>query len=108
MGGKENPEISRIREVIRTSQQGIYKRIDENRELMALLQEMAPSFLEDNFWVEGWLWAQDEFLNDLLRVIPVEDHRVAVAAGRFPRPWPEKPINPSTEAPKVLPNEDQN
>ncbi len=88
--------IAPVREVLRTSQRGIYKRVDENRELMELLQEKAPGFLKDNFWVEGWLRSQDEFLNDLLRVVPIEDHRVTT--GRFPRPWPENLAAPPAEA----------
>ena len=64
---------------------GIHKRIDENRELMELLQ--SDGFIERYPWVKGWLRSQDEFLGQLLDVVPIRE-------GRFiritPRPWPKE------------------
>lgn len=48
---------------------GIWKRIDENRELLECLQEHAPEFLERCRWVEGWLATQDAFLCSLQKLI---------------------------------------
>lgn len=65
---------------------GIYKRIDENRELMELLQQRCPEFLIGNFWVRGWLESQDRFLLQLAHAAQTANH---LAGCRFPRPWPE-------------------
>ncbi len=65
---------------------GIYKRIDENRELLELLQQ--DGFIDRYPWVKGWLRSQDEFLSELLATVQIRE-------GRFirltPRPWPKKP-----------------
>lgn len=81
-----------IYEVLQKHYGGVYKRIDENRELLELLQEKAPDFLQQHFWVEGWLQSQDGFLNDLARSIPADARlpRFNVVEGKFPRPWPGK------------------
>lgn len=71
--------------VLTRSEQGIHKRIDENRELLELMRERAPEFLQANFWVEGWLRSQDRFLTDLLKAMPITNHSIS---GDFPRPWP--------------------
>lgn len=52
---------------------GIYKRIDENRELMELLQAKAPEFLAAHPWVNWWLDSTDAFLVDLEKAAPVVD-----------------------------------
>ncbi|MDD2892551.1 MAG: hypothetical protein PHF20_01360 [Halothiobacillaceae bacterium] len=49
---------------------GIYKRIDENRELMELLQAKAPEFLAAHPWVNSWLDSTDGFLVDLEKAAP--------------------------------------
>lgn len=70
---------------------GIYKRIDENREMVELLKQKYPSLFVDHFWVEGWLKSQDGFLNDLAKTIPKDKNlkRFNVIEGKFPRPWPK-------------------
>jgi hypothetical protein len=41
---------------------GVHKRIDENRELLELLQSKCPvEFMDEHFYVEGWLHNQDDF-----------------------------------------------
>ena len=88
--------IRRLRNVRRTlsfESGGVYKRIDENRELLELLGEQAPSFLETHPWVVSWLQSHDEFLCQLALDVPLENalflpgHPHGAAA--FPRPWPE-------------------
>lgn len=64
---------------------GIYKRIDENRELLELLQEQAPDLLQNAPWVEGWLDTQDRFLIELAEATKPDDSRLS---SHFPRPWP--------------------
>lgn len=82
-----------VTNILLASQRSVYKRIDENRELMELLREKAPSFLKENFWVEGWLKSQDAFLNDLVPFAPTDDKRIK--EGLYPRPWPTNTGNNS-------------
>jgi hypothetical protein len=84
-GTTQKRKLAGVVKVLTHSQRGIHKRIDENRELLELLQERAPEFLEKHFWVEGWLRSQDEFLSDLLAALPVPN---PVPAVNFPPPWP--------------------
>jgi len=74
-----------IREVVRTTQGGLHKRIDENRELLQLLQEKAPEFLAAHFWVESWLDSQDQFLTKLGETVKLGPSPIRPD---YPRPWP--------------------
>lgn len=80
-----NERVAQIEEVVKTAQGGVYKRLDENRQLLELLKAQMPDFLAKNFWVEGWLARQDMFLLELLATVPVEKLTIAKD---FPRPWP--------------------
>lgn len=63
--------IKKIRIIIARHYGGIYKRIDESRELLELLQTEAPEFLEAHPWVSGWIDCNDGFLTDIEQAIPV-------------------------------------
>lgn len=82
----KSSELEDIKNVITYSARGVYKRIDENRELLELLQDENPAFLKDHFWIEGWLGCQDIFLTDIAQFTPTNDPRIK--EGRYPRPWP--------------------
>jgi hypothetical protein len=60
-----NRQLHAIKQVCQRSQAGVFKRIDENRELLELLQNEAPALLAKCPWIEGWLASQDEFLSDV-------------------------------------------
>ncbi len=62
-------KVDSLRWICDRHEGGIYKRIDENRELYLLLKERCPNFLQECFWVEGWTKSQDHFLWDIERVI---------------------------------------
>ena len=64
---------------------GAYKRIDENRELLELLQTDAPEFLASHPWVEGWISAHDKFFVALAAAVPPDRHTPYPG---FPRAWP--------------------
>lgn len=85
-----NEVLQKHYDVLQKHYGGVYKRIDENRELLELLEEKAPDFLREHFWVEGWLQSQDLFLNNLAESIPADSKlpRFNVVEGKFPRPWP--------------------
>lgn len=86
--------MKRVRQILGFSGGEVHKRIDENRELLELLQREAPDLLAKNFWIEGWLHSNDDFLCDLAAAVPIEKGLYLTAAKNpgitFPRPWPGK------------------
>lgn len=93
-----NKRLAAIDEVLNGYQNGygIYKRIDENRELLELLKKECPEFLEDHFWIEGWLESHDQFFSELALAAKTKNRRVNIR--NFPRPWPGTNLS---YAPKV-------
>lgn len=75
--------------VIGSRQAGIFKRLDENRELLELLIRETPALLRTHPWVVGWLASQDDFLQELAIVSGI-NHQKSI------RPWPLPvlPIDP--------------
>ncbi|MBF4991024.1 hypothetical protein [Methylophilus sp. QUAN] len=87
------PSLNRLKaidEVLHTNNRGIVKRIDEGRELLELLQEKCPGFLEEHFWVEGWIESNDRFLMDLATAAKKTHLFKPKGMRPFPRPWPGK------------------
>jgi hypothetical protein len=78
-----------IEHVLKRRQGGVFKRMDENRELLQLLQDKYPDVLKENPWVQGWLWSQDCFLADLAKVGEIKNPHGKSTL--FPRPWPGEP-----------------
>ncbi len=65
---------------------GIYKRIDETRELLDFLKENTPDLFKRAPFIETWIAQQDAFLNMLVAIVqPTMDPGFVVC--RFPRPW---------------------
>jgi hypothetical protein len=81
---KKQLALAPIEEVLRRYG-GVYKRIDENRELFEHIQQNAPALLRDAPWIEGWLDTQDRFLVEIANAAKPEDARLGES---FPRPWP--------------------
>ena len=81
-----------IVEIFRTYQRGIYKRIDENRELLELLKHEAPALLDNCWWIEGWLRSQDDFLEKIAQEACGSAQRLDRLGGStpYPRLWPGK------------------
>ena len=65
---------------------GIWKIIDEQRELLECLQQLSPDVLKRCPWIEGWLGRTDMFLVSLLRLLDLPD--MPSKAVNFPRSWP--------------------
>lgn len=101
---KNSRMVQKVRDILGFSGGGIHKRIDENRELLELLQREAPDLLAKNFWIEGWLGANDKFFSDLAAAVPIENGRFLSATKMpgilFPRAWPGK-----LPVPDVLPKD---
>lgn len=70
---------------------GVFKRIDENRELLDLLQHESPELLKRCFWISDWLEDQDRFLVERAEaaktVNPHGAHKNS-AVQALPQPWP--------------------
>jgi len=74
---------------------GVYKRIDENRELLELLRREAPDLVTKHPEIIGWLQSHDNFFCELEAVMPPEDVQFGPRQQMqgsdypgFPRPWP--------------------
>ena len=87
-----NKTLGLVKKILGRHHGGIYKRIDENRELLELLRREAPEFLTKQPWVVNWLESQDGFLCDLESAVPLADvqcpKQVSSTSRSFPRPWP--------------------
>ena len=89
-GGINSERLLNIRKILGFTGGGIYKRIDENRELLELLERDAPEFLASHFWVRGWLKSHDDFFVALESSVPVTDGAFLAQCTpiQFPRDWP--------------------
>lgn len=89
--------MKNVQRILARHQGGIYKRIDENRELLILLQTKAPDLLAECPWVVGWLESADGFLVDLEQVAPVVEPQFSPhqspGGSSFPRGWPAVSAN---------------
>lgn len=67
-------KLQRVTHVCAHSAQGIFKRIDENRQLLELLKQEVPELFEMDRcpWVECWIAGQDIFLNDIANAMNLE------------------------------------
>lgn len=79
--------FAQVKKLCRSNGRGIYKRIDENRELLELLQRESPDLMKRCPWIEGWLESQDHFLVELAATVGTKN-RLAGSFPNFPRPWP--------------------
>lgn len=85
----KNKSLELVKKILGQHQGGIYKRIDENRELLELLQSEAPELLAKQPWIVGWLQSQDEFLSDLESAVQMTGVQFPKRTSAFPRPWPQ-------------------
>lgn len=78
--------LQRIAEVCARSSRyrGIFKRIDENREILQCLQDYSPEALERSSSIIAWLAENDRFLVELGNAIGLEPLHCCSS----PRPWP--------------------
>lgn len=58
----QRSRVRRLQITLMHSHRGIYKRIDEVRELAELLEKEAPHLCRDKPLIVGWLLATDDFL----------------------------------------------
>lgn len=79
-----------IKHILARHDGGVFKRIDENRELLETLLRDAPGLLDKQPWIVRWLESQDQFLCALQGVAPVTGAQFPQRPkpAEFPRPWP--------------------
>ena len=82
--------LSEIEAILRHEEGGIYKRIDEHRELLQLLQHCAPNLLTHHPWIIHWLRSQDSFLCRVANTL-ADSPTGFDGLGIAPRPWPGPP-----------------
>ena len=68
----KNTRLRAIESMMKFTGGGIFKRIDENRELLELLQRESPEFLQKHPWVNLWIEAQDEFFTELAKAAQMQ------------------------------------
>ena len=65
---------------------GIFKTVDENRELLMCLQKRAPDLLEKCPWIDGWIAGTDIFLVDLMILFGLEREQPGGPCFKINRP----------------------
>ena len=80
---------------------GVYKRLDENRELLELLQEKHSPLLEECPWIVGWLRSNDDFFAALEALGIATNPQFSKRPG-FPRAWPQPPFTPGRNYNNVM------
>lgn len=74
---------------------GIWKQIDENRELIQFLFNEFPEVKKRAFFIECWIGDTDYFLNCLAELLDMKEPNPTQF---FPRSWPGKGCDPRVEA----------
>lgn len=87
--GVASRQLKRVRSLCTETDggRGVWKRIDENRQLLELLQAEAPELLERCPFIEGWIRNTDIFFINLQKLMTLED-KPEWGGGLFPREWP--------------------
>ncbi len=85
MFGCKKKEYKEISVALNLTSGGIYKRIDENRELLELIADKHPEVLKNSPWIVGWVRANDEYFMAALHGMGMTLHR---ANRPGPRPFP--------------------
>lgn len=81
-------QLKEIRHVLATTPRGIFKAIDQNRELMEHLQVHAPALIGLRPWVAVWIRDNDILLTELAKVADMRAERCISGSRKWPRPWP--------------------
>lgn len=78
-------KLDAVEDAARHVGRGVYKRIDENRELLELLQQKTPQLMCNEPWIEGWLCGHDDFFVAIANTLDIENNK---AQYDYPRTWP--------------------
>ncbi|EGZ4525061.1 hypothetical protein WKV47_24125 [Salmonella enterica] len=58
----KNRKLDNIINIIKKSEGGLEKRLDENRELLETIISKTPKLLKDNPWIVNWIKSNEEYL----------------------------------------------
>ena len=95
---KSRALLIKVRQILGWHEGGIYKRIDENRELLQMLRGEAPALMAQKPWIEGWLESQDAFLCALAESVePFKE-------GEIGMPKRGTDVSPTSPFPRAYPN----
>lgn len=84
---KNATDIENIRFTLQRVGGGVYKRVDENREMLALIQNHSPQLLNDHPHLIDWISSHDEFLTEASKFVTPKSCFFQPRKG-FPRPFP--------------------
>lgn len=83
--------LSKLEKLVSQNERGVYKRIDENRELLELLIREAPDLFETHGWIRGWFKSLDEYLLALSYEAKLSEEESGIRV----RPYPNVPGDPT-------------
>lgn len=83
--------LSKLEKLISQNERGVYKRIDENRQLLELLIREAPDLFETHGWIRGWFKSLDEYLLALSYEAKLSEEESGIRV----RPYPNVPGDPT-------------
>lgn len=87
---KVSAQLDRVLAVVSVQGGGVYKRIDENRELLQELFEYAPELIKKRYWIAQHFASHDAFFCDIADALPpVHARFMPSSLTSFPRPWPK-------------------
>lgn len=90
----KNRKLDNIIDIIKKSEGGIEKRLDENRELLETIISKTPKLLKDNPWIVNWIKSNEEYLLKITGAANIElDVRRIRPFPKIPRPTTFKIIN---------------
>ncbi len=91
----EEKQLAGIIRICEQTSRGVWKRIDENRELLEFLYQHAPDLFERFGFIRSWIQSNDDFFTELAEAVGVdnifdwEKYGRGVCPRQYPRPWPE-------------------
>jgi hypothetical protein len=83
---KSDERLTKMLHVCDMTSRGVWKRIDENRELLYFLYEHAPDLFERFGFIRCWIQSNDDFFTELAEASGLESYH----SGSFPRPFPSE------------------
>ncbi|EMR0499913.1 hypothetical protein ROS72_004661 [Citrobacter freundii] len=84
-------KLSKLEKLISQNERGVYKRIDENRQLLELLIRETPDLFETHGWIRGWFKSLDEYLLALSHEANLSEYESSIRV----RPYPNVPGDPT-------------
>lgn len=84
-------KLNSLDKLILKNERGVYKRIDENRELLELLIQETPELFKTHGWIRGWFKCQDEYLLALSYAVRGSETESGIRV----RPYPNVPGDPT-------------